>query len=80
METEIRVYVADSTDWYKNLDGQSDIGDVMDCAEAQGTVMTLPTFIKQFNNGELDLSGENTIVRMAEYETEGEGLFLKEVL
>ena len=80
METEIRVYVADSTDWYKNLDGQSDIGDVMDCAEAQGTVMTLPTFIKQFNNGELDLSGKNTIVRMAEYETEGEGLFLKEVL
>lgn len=80
METEIRVYVADSTDWYQNLDGQSDIGDVMDCAEAQGTVMTLPTFIKQFNNGELNLSGENTIIRMAEYETEGEGFFLKEVL
>ena len=80
METEIRVYVADSTDWYKNLDGQSDIGDVMDCAEAQGTVMTLPTFIKQFNNGELNLSGENTIIRMAEYEVEGEGLFIKEVL
>ena len=80
METEIRVYVADSTNWYQNLDGQSDIGDVMDCAEAQGTVMTLPTFIKQFNNGELDLSGENTIIRMAEYEVEGEGLFIKEVL
>ena len=80
METEIRVYVADSTDWYQNLDGQSDIGDVMDCAEAQGTVMTLPTFIKQFNNGELNLSGENTIIRMAEYEVEGEGLFIKEVL
>ena len=70
MDTEIRVYVADSTDYYMNLDGQSDIENVMDCAEAQGNVMTLETFIDLFNKGELDLSGENTIIRMAEFDTD----------
>lgn len=79
METEIRVYVADSTDWYSNLDGDSEIGDVMDCAEAQGTVFTLPNFIRAFNNGEINLSGENTILRMAEYEANGEGIYIGEI-
>lgn len=69
-QTEIRVYVADSTDYYMNLDGQSDIENIMDCAEAQGNVMTLETFIDLFNKGELDLSGENTIIRMAEFDTD----------
>ena len=68
MEQEIRVYVANGDTWYQNLDPESDIVDVMDCAESQGTVMTLPTFIKMFNNGELDLTGGNTVIRMAIFE------------
>ena len=74
--TEIRVYVADSTDYYMNLDGQSDLENVMDCAEAQGTVMTLPVFIKWFNEGEINLFSENTIIRMAEFE---DGEFIREI-
>ena len=77
MTTEIRVYVADSTDYYMNLDDQSDIENVMDCAEAQGTVMTLPIFIQQFNAGIIDLSGGNTIIRMAEFNEDG---FVKEIV
>ena len=79
MDTEIRVYIADSTDYYMNLDGQSDIEDVMDCAEAQGNVMTLETFIDLFNKGELNLSGENTIIRMAEFDTD-QYEFIKEMV
>ena len=77
MTTEIRVYVADSTDYYMNLDDQSDIENVMDCAEAQGTVMTLPVFIKWFNEGEINLFSENTIIRMAEFNEDG---FVKEIV
>lgn len=73
---EIRVFVADSTDYYMNIDGKSDIVDVMNCAEDLGTVYTLPNFIKQFNNGEVNLSGENTVLRMAEFKN---GEFVKEV-
>ena len=69
-DTEIRVYIADGTSYYKNLDGKSDIEDVMECAEAQGNVMTLSTFIDLFNKGELDLAGENTIVRAVEFDTD----------
>ena len=65
---DIRVYVANSDSWYKNLDGESDLDDVMDCAEAQGTVYTLPNFVRAFNNGEVDLSGGNTVLRIAEFD------------
>ena len=77
MDTEIRVYIANSDTWYQNIDPQGDIEDVMDCAESQGTVMTLPKFIEMFNNGELDLTGGNTIIRMVEFTADGE--FLREV-
>ena len=68
MEKQIYVYVADSTDWYKDLYSDSEIGDIMDCAEAQGGVYTLPNFIKKFNTTGIDLSGENVQMRMAEYD------------
>ena len=73
---EIRVFLANSVDYYMNLDGQSDIVDVMDCAEAQGTVMTLPKFVQMFNNGELNLSEDTTVIRMVKFE---DGEFIKEV-
>lgn len=80
METEIRVYLANSTDYYKDLDGQSDIEDVMECAEAQGNVMTLSTFIDQFNKGELTelLKDTNTVMRMAEFDTD-QYMFIREI-
>ena len=73
---EIRVFLANSVDYYMNLDGQSNIEDVMNCAEAQGTVMTLPKFVEMFNNGELNLSEDITVIRMVEFE---DGEFVKEV-
>ena len=73
---EIRVFLANSVDYYMNLDGQSDIENVMDCAEAQGTVMTLPKFVQMFNNGELNLSEDTTVIRMAEFE---DGEFIREI-
>ena len=78
MDTEIRVYICDSESWY-NSTPNADIEDAMDCAESQGTVMTLPTFIQQFNNGELtELLSKNTVtINMAEFTTGGE--FLREV-
>ena len=76
MTKEIRVFLANSVDYYMNLDGQSDIENVMDCAEAQGTVMTLPKFVQMFNNGELNLSEDTTVIRMAEFEN---GEFVKEI-
>lgn len=63
MTEEIRIYVADGDSYYKDIDGEGDIEDIMDCAESQGTVFTLPEFIKQFNNGEVNLSGGNTVIR-----------------
>ena len=63
MEKEIRIYVADGDSYYKNIDPDSDIEDVMDCAESQGTVFTLGEFVRQFNNGEINLSGGNTLIR-----------------
>lgn len=78
--TEIRVYLANSTDYYKNLDGQSDIEDIMDCAETQGNVMTLHTFIDLFNKGELTelLKDINTVMRMAEFDLD-QYEFIREV-
>ena len=70
METEIRVYLADmATKYYRDLGTTAPIEEVIECAEAQGNVMTLPTFIDLFNKGELPL-GETTIIRMAEYDTD----------
>ena len=77
MEQEIRVYVANGDTWYQNLNPESNIDDVMECAESQGTVMLLPRFIKMFNNGELDLTGGNTIIRMAIFEG---ATFVREVM
>ena len=78
METEIRVYICDSENWYCTP-ANADIDMAMDCAEAQGTVMTLHTFIEQFNNGELaDLLEKNTVtISMAEFTADGE--FIKEI-
>ena len=78
METEIRVFICDSEYWYCSTPN-ADIDMAMDCAESQGTVMTLPTFIKQFNNGELsNLLSKNTVtISMAEFTTDGE--FLREI-
>lgn len=78
MDTEIRVYICDSESWY-NSTPNADIDGAMECAETQGTVMTLPTFIQQFNNGELaELLNKNTVtLSMAEFTTDGE--FLREI-
>jgi hypothetical protein len=69
MKKEIRVFICDSESWY-NSTPNADIEDAMDCAESQGTVLTLPEFIKQFNDGELtDLLSKNTVtINMAEFE------------
>ena len=78
MNTEIRVFICDSESWYSDTPN-ADIETAMECAESQGTVMTLPTFIQQFNNGELtELLSKNTVtISMAEFTTDGE--FLREV-
>ena len=62
---ETRVYLADSTTWYKNLDINSDLEDIMECAETQGTVYSLQGFEKAFNEGTLsiDLSDTNVILK-----------------
>lgn len=77
MTTEIRVYICDSENWY-NSTPNADIEDAMECAEAQGTVLTLPTFIQQFNNGELtELLSKNTVtINMAEFNNSN---FVKEI-
>ena len=77
MDTEILVFICDSSTWY--TDPQTDIDMIMACAESQSTVMTLPTFIQRFNNGELtDLLNKDTVtIDMAEFTTDGE--FIREV-
>jgi hypothetical protein len=79
METEIRVFICDSSSWY--TDPQTDIDMAMTCAETQGTVMTLPTFIQQFNDGELtDLLSKDTVtINMAEFTADGSSEFIKEI-
>ena len=78
MEKEIRVFICDSEFWYCDTPN-ADIEMTMDCAESQCTVMTLPTFIQQFNNGELtDLLSKNTVtINMAEFEN---GEFVREIV
>ena len=78
MTTEIRVYICDSEDWYCDTPN-ADIEMAMECAEAQGTVLTLPTFIQQFNEGILtNLLSKNTVtISMAEFE---DGEFVKEIV
>ena len=68
MTKEIRVYICDSETWY-NSTPNADIEDAMDCAESQGTVMTLPMFVNQFNGGVLnDLLNKDTVtISMAEF-------------
>ena len=46
--------------------------------ETQGTVLTLPEFIQQFNDGELtELLSKNTVtINMAEFE---DGKFIREI-
>ena len=78
MDTEIRVYICDSESWY-NSTPNADIEDAMECAETQGTVLTLPEFIRQFNDGELtELLSKNTVtINMAEF---NDGEFVKEIV
>ena len=81
MEKEIRVYICDSEDWYCDTPN-ADIEMAMDCAESQGTVLTLPEFIRQFNNGELaNLLEKNTVtISMAEFDmSKGYGEFIREI-
>ena len=78
MEKEIRVFICDSEDWYCDTPN-ADIEMAMDCAESQGTVLTLPEFIRQFNNGELtNLLNKSTVtISMAEFEG---GEFIREIV
>ena len=80
MDTEIRVYICDSENWYSDTPN-ADIETAMECAETQGTVMTLPTFIQQFNNGELtELLSKNTVtISMAEFTSDGSNEFIREI-
>lgn len=77
MTTEIRVYICDSESWYSDTPN-ADIETAMECAESQGTVMTLPVFIEQFNNGELTklLTKDTVTINMAEFK---DNEFVKEI-
>lgn len=69
---EIRVYMVDITD--NRADGitiNSPIEEFMECAEQQGYVMTLSTFIAEYNYNLLGtLSPDQILIRMAEYDTD----------
>ena len=62
---ETRVYLVDSTQWYMNIDMNTPIDDIMECAETLGTVYSLEGFEKAFNEGTLgvDLSDNNVVLR-----------------
>ena len=76
--TEIRVYLADmGTKHYKEEGIKAPIEDIMECAEAQGNVMTLETFIDLFNKREIPLN-ENVIIRMAELDLD-QYTFIREI-
>ena len=70
--TEIRVYIVDITD--NRADGitiNSPIEEFMKCAEQQGCVMTLPTFIAEYNHDQLGtLAPDQILIRMAEFDTD----------
>ena len=71
-DTEIRIYMVDITD--NRADGitiNSPIEEFMDCAEQQGYVMTLGTFIAEYNHNQLGtLSPDQILIRMAEFDTD----------
>lgn len=71
-ETEIRVYMVDITDNRANgITINSPIEEFMDCAEQQGYVMTLETFIAEYNHNQLDtLSPDQILIRVAEFYTD----------
>lgn len=46
---EIRMYLADLSSWYNS---STELDNIMECAESQGTVWSLQQFVEQFNNGE----------------------------
>ena len=70
--TEIRVYMVDITD--KRADDitiNSPIEEFMECAEQQGYVMTLSTFIAEYNHNQLGiLPPDQILIRMAEFDTD----------
>ena len=71
-ETEIRVYMVDITD---NRAGgitiNSPIEEFMECAEQQGYVMTLETFITEYNHNQLGtLAPDQILIRVAEFHTD----------
>ena len=70
--TEIRVYMVDITD--KRADNiyiNSPIEEFMECAEQQGYVMTLGTFIAEYNKSQLGiLTPDQILIRMAEFDTD----------
>ena len=62
---ETRVFVADLSSWYNSSTEEENI---MDCAESQGTSYTLTGFVKAWNNGEIDSTGDQTVICMADVE------------
>ena len=58
---QIKIYIADLSTWYSS---SSELDNVMECAESQGTVFTLDEFIDNFNNGELTnlLIGDDVVM------------------
>ena len=78
--TEIRVYMVDITD--NRADGitiNSPIEEFMECAEQQGYVMTLSTFIAEYNHNQLGtLAPDQILIRMAEFDTD-QYEFIREV-
>ena len=58
---QTKIYIADLSTWYSS---SSELDNVMECAESQGTVFTLDEFINNFNNGELTnlLIGDDVVM------------------
>lgn len=77
---EIRVYMVDITD--NRADGitiNSPIEEFMECAEQQGYVMTLETFITEYNHNQLGtLAPEQVLIRMAEFDLD-QYTFIREI-
>ena len=78
--TEIRVYIVDITDEEtKEVTINTPIEEFMDYAEAQGSVMTLETFINQYNTNLLGtLNPDKYLMRMAEFDTD-QYMFIREI-
>ena len=58
---QTKIYIADLSTWYSS---SSELDNVMECAESQGTVFTLDEFIDNFNKGELTnlLIGDDVVM------------------